>query len=438
MFKKSLLALALTGAALSGAANAATITSGATIAVALEGNLNANLGNSILAAADTTSPLVTTTGTAYIVNDVVTFTVSGAAFDVTATPTLAGGSATYNFIDYSGTNVARFRVSDSDATLGNTITFGAWSLKTAGAADKSKITFTSTALSSNATIGAYDTTAVAATSFQFGKQLTTTITKLNGEVSTGKGRAEFTSTPNQDVLTIENTDNAGVDALTIAKAVHVVTGNFSYVLDYDATANGGDADGVMDAGEIAVAVTNTGCTSGAVTFNTGLTALTMTDTGAISASCAIELNNLGNAKGGSIIAAPQAFTIASTYTDSSANAITVGASNAGSFTLDGSGADIAFLPFGSDYAQSITVTNAGTVVGAITVDLTAAGTTYTKLLTGIADAKSVTNISLEVAAFAAESGITGNARVNVTVNAPDTVVKAVYYSKADGDRVLTQ
>lgn len=438
MFKKSLLALALAGAALSGAANAATITSGGTKAIALEGNLNANLGNSILAPADLTSALTTTVGTAYIVNDVVTFTVSGATFDITSTPTLVGGSATYNFIDYSGTNIARFRVAVADASAADTIVLAGWSLKTAGAADKSKITFTSTALSSNATIGAYDTTATAADSFTFGKQLTTTTTKLNGEVSTGKGRAEFTSSANQDVLTIANVNNAGVDALTINKAVHVVTGNFSYVIDYDATANGGDADGVMDAGEIASAVTNTGCTSGVVTFNTGLTALTMTDTGGIAASCAIELNNVGNAAGGSVIVSPQSFTVASTYTDASSNAITVGASGAGSFTLDGSGADIAFLPFGSEYAQSITVTNSGTVVGAITVDLTAAGTTYTKTLTAIADAKSVTNISLEVAAFAAESGITGNARVNVTVNAPNTVVKAVYYHKADGDRVLTQ
>jgi len=97
------------------------------------------------------------------------------------------------------------------------------------------------------------------------------------------------------------------------------------------------------------------------------------------------------------------------------------------------------MPFGSEYAQSITVANRGSVEGAITVTLKAEGKTYTKELTQMAAANSVTNISLEVAAFAKESGITGNAHVNVVVNAPSSNigVKGVYYHKASADRVLT-
>ena len=97
------------------------------------------------------------------------------------------------------------------------------------------------------------------------------------------------------------------------------------------------------------------------------------------------------------------------------------------------------MPFGTEYAQSITVANRGSVEGAITVTLKAEGKTYTKELTQMASANSVTNISLEVAAFAKESGITGNAHVNVVVNAPsgNIGVKGVYYHKASADRVLT-
>jgi hypothetical protein len=435
MFKKSLIALAFAGVAVSGAANAATITSGATAAVALEGNLNANLGNSTLAPGDATAALTTTTGTAYIINDVVQFTVSGASFDTTATPTLAGGTATYNFIDYPDANTVRFRVAVADATAGDAIVFAGWSLKTAGATHGSKVTFKSSALSSNASIGAYDATATGADSFQFARQLTTTITALNGEVSTGNGRAQFTTNPNQDVLTIANTDNGGVDALTVAKAVHVVTGDFSWLMDYDAVANGGDGDGVLEAAELAVGVTDTGCTSAVATLNSSMTELTITDTGALAASCAIELNNVGNAAGGSAITAPQSFTVASTYTDAGSNPISASAS-AGAFTLDGSVGKTAFMPFGSAYSQSITVTNNGSVVGAITVDLVQDGVKYTKELTATSAAKSVTDISKEVQAFAAESGVTGNASVTVTTNAPGIVVEAIYYHKASMDRVL--
>ena len=65
--------------------------------------------------------------------------------------------------------------------------------------------------------------------------------------------------------------------------------------------------------------------------------------------------------------------------------------------------------------------------------------TYSKELAQAATANSVTDISAEVAAFAAESGVKGNAHVNVVVNAPsgNIGVKGVYYHKASQDRVLT-
>ncbi|PHS21107.1 MAG: hypothetical protein COA85_13410 [Robiginitomaculum sp.] len=437
MLKKSLIALAIAGAAISGITNAATLAvTGKT--VSLEGNLNANLGNSILAAADANAVTITT-GTAYIVNDLVTVTVSGAKYDKTITPTLvpAAGTTVYSFVDFSDDNTVRFRVTVADEASARVLTFAAWSLKTAGAVNKTDVKFASTAISTNSLIGSYDAAATDI-AFSFKNQLSTTLTKLNGEVSTGNGRAEFTTNANQDVLTIANVDNAGVDALTIAKAVHVITGDFGWMIDYDATANSGNANGTLDVAELAVAITNAGCTSGVATMNSTLTSLTMTDTGVIAASCAIKLNNVGNAAGGSAITAPQSFTVTSTYTNAGGQAINVAAGSAGAFTLDGSTTNIPFLPFGSDYAQSITVTNTGSVVGAITVDIYYMGTKYTKTLTATSAAKSVTDISTEIAAFAAASGVTGNAQVTVVVNAPGIVTKALYYHKPTQDRVLTK
>jgi hypothetical protein len=102
--------------------------------------------------------------------------------------------------------------------------------------------------------------------------------------------------------------------------------------------------------------------------------------------------------------------------------------------------DIVFMPFDSQYAQSINVSNTGSVAGAITVDITAGGTTYTKTLTATATPKATTNISQEVKSFATASGVTGNAHIKVVVNSPsnDIEVTGVYYAKADGDRVKTK
>jgi len=110
--------------------------------------------------------------------------------------------------------------------------------------------------------------------------------------------------------------------------------------------------------------------------------------------------------------------------------------NAGKWTLNGDSSTIAFMPFGGQYANSITVTNMSPLAGEISVTLTDGGKSVTAEV-GVAAAKSVTQIGKEVAALAAANGMT-QANVNVVVNATNTTVVGVYYSKADGDRVLTK
>ena len=127
-----------------------------------------------------------------------------------------------------------------------------------------------------------------------------------------------------------------------------------------------------------------------------------------------------------------------TYTNSLNKAGTDATSGlkAGSWSLNGDSSDIAFMPFGGQYANSITVTNMSALAGEITVTLTDGGKSVSAEV-GVAAAKSVTQIGKEVAALAAANGMT-QANVNVVVNATNTTVVGVYYSKADGDRVLTK
>jgi hypothetical protein len=109
-----------------------------------------------------------------------------------------------------------------------------------------------------------------------------------------------------------------------------------------------------------------------------------------------------------------------------------------SWTLNGSDVTIPYMPFGSAYAQSITMTNSGTVVGDITATFTANGKTYDAVSVGTAAAKSVTNVGSAVNAAATALGLK-DAQVQLSVTSPsaDIEVVAIYYSKADGDRVQT-
>jgi hypothetical protein len=109
-----------------------------------------------------------------------------------------------------------------------------------------------------------------------------------------------------------------------------------------------------------------------------------------------------------------------------------------SWTLNGSDVTIPYMPFGSAFAQSITLTNSGSVVGDITATFTANGKTYDSVSVGTAAAKSVTNVGSAVNAAATALGLK-DAQVQLSVTSPaaDIEVVAIYYSKADGDRVQT-
>lgn len=447
MFKKTLVALALSG--LSTAALAADVT-GANDQVSVEGALNA--GELVVdptvtpAKTDITAPAFKQ-GSEYIVNDVVAITVSGAKFDTTVDPVLStsGTNATFAFVDYQGDNVARFRVSTANSAKGDTLTLTKFTIDTEGATAKTKVSFSSKAISVNPSIGEYDKSKATSTApaFTYVSQLTAELTKFNGIITTSKGRQEFTDGL-KDVLTVDLTNNSGAKVpLTFTKLTHVLKGSdFSFAMDFDA-----DKDGKLSAAELGNALTiasTAGATADtfAAKLNDNMTELTITQTidsnTAEVDSFSVTANVKGQAAKGSVLT-KQSFTIESTAVTASTGTASIPAASAGAWTLDGSSDDIELMPFGTEYAQSITVANRGTVEGAITVTLKAEGKTYTKELTQMAAANSVTNISLEVAAFAKESGITGNAHVNVVVNAPkDNIgVKGVYYHKASADRVLT-
>jgi len=431
MFKKTILAVALTSAV--SFANAGTLAE-PNLSVALEGSIAAGVYTPAAAA-------VLTTATAYVANDVVTFTYTGATVKSDSAPSVANSTPgnTLSYIDTINGNTVRFRVDANGVASGDVLTLTGVNLVTTAAADKAEVKVASVAISTNPVIGNYDASAAKKIA-TFNKQFSLTVaTAFDETLALDKGRKEFSAL--NDTLALTLADNAGLSAITHTKFTHTITGqNLSYLMDYDLVANGGNANGSLSATELATAITVTdGADTTVLSIDAGMTTITAVQTAAVAGtvvSPSYQFNVIGQTLGGSVIAA-QTFTASTVASDGTISADT-GAKAAGKWSLGADVTRVPFMPFGSAYSQSITVSNRFAAAGEISIDWYVNGTTVSTPLTVSAAAKSITDISAAVRATAAANGITGNATFDVVVNVPDTNadVVAVYYAKSDKDRAV--
>lgn len=452
MFKKTLVALALSTAAISANAAITTSSSGDVELFGKEFVANESTGIAF-------SQVNVDLNAQYSVGDIVTLTLSGASFDTTnsvpvatySTTLTSNPSMTLGLLSVEANRVT-FRVTAAQGDHGDNAT-----------GTTSQIAFTGlklTTASAVASTGPISATYAAETSTGFTIDAATTntasimkgVNQYNAKVTTaadatisvGSLRTNFGGSPavySDDVVVTfaDYTPATGERFVTALRgsaptATKVtLNGDFSF-LDTDGNGKITAADDIPLATAFVASGTATSITPAAdlqsISFvgPTGFGASGLTITA-------------GNAAG-DVVIKDQKFTVTTeaTYAPNSGTAAKATATlAAGEWDLDGSTDNIELMPFGSEYAQSITVANTGTVEGAITVTLTSGGKKFTKTLDAVAAANSVTNISLEVAAFAAASGITSNAHINVVVNAPagSIGVKGVYYHKKTADRVLT-
>lgn len=406
----------------SAALSAALVSSSAVSVVAATGNANAYdaLGTTDKATVDA---LVATA-----------MTNAASAIELNAGSVVYSGGNTVSFTLGSTTaNVKGQRtVTVNDATLGDyVVTIPAVQLTLSGiklsaanlkAGGKVDATYQVTSAVTN---GGYDketATTVATVAEQFKVEAGTPV--LDAKVDVSNDRKVFENAGLSDKLQINATNNGGSNAATVKSVVYTVNGDFSF-LDTD-------ADDKAD-----YAVTST---AGTVAIAKDFQKITVTSTGNSVPDAEITIE----ATDGTTVIPTQSFTVEAdvkyTATGAPADQTKSFTFSGGAWKLNGYQDKVSFLPFGSQYAQSVTVTNRGTVEGAITVELTANGEVETKKLTAVALKNSVTDISKEVAAFAAELGINGNASVNIIVDAPEANIStdAVYYAKADKDRVKTK
>ena len=445
MFKKSLVAMALSTIAFNTMAASLVTDSGNVDLIGKEFVANEATGVALTAT-------TTTLGAQYSVGDIIKFTVSGATIDVAnSVPALTftdagtdGTTMTLGLLS-NADNVLTYRVT---AATGNhaggtadTLALAGVKLTTASVVAAGDITLTFSAETSTGIAidsAATNSKKVMKAVNQYLTSFAASTDKLDATVSVASLRTNFGTGVYTDVVAPTFADytpltgegwNAGLalqgGAPTATK--FTVNGDFSFL-----DTNG---DGKIATGDKIPAPF-----SGTVAIASDMQSFTVTG-GAAFAKVSSTIT-AGNAAG-DVTIENQSFTVdtETTYTPKTgATAKKTNSLAAGGWDLDGSDDDIALMPFGSEYAQSITVANDGSVEGAITVTLIADGKTYVKTLDAVAAAKSVTNISLEVAAFAEASGITGNAFVNVVANVPQAniFVKGVYYHKASADRVLTK
>lgn len=350
-------------------------------------------------------------------------TVTGAVVDYVAGVSdtyrikLAAATRTALIAAASGGKTDNFKVLLSGAAIANNLASGA------------KISATVSFIS---TVGSSVIDSVSGDFAQVIPQLSTKITStgLKQSVSVGGARKVFVGGG-------ANHDTASVDVVTTAKAVDLLsvttagaTQKLSTSILGDFTFLDADKDGKVDTGTSA-----TGYVKG------GQSLLGVVATPAIVAGGKVNTQSFSIKTDKKRVIPTQNFTYKTSmlYKNAGISAATYTATgSAGTWSLDGSTDTLAFMPFGPAYAQSITVTNSGTVEGNITVEFQFEGKKTTADLKMVAAKNAVTNISAKVAEAAKAAGIVGNARIRVIIDSPESqiVTTGLYYSKADADRVL--
>jgi hypothetical protein len=442
MFKKTLLALALT--ATTSTAFAATITDGVDIlsrqGIATEASItmeSASAGLDILLAAE------------YAVGDIITISVAGATIDTVLSAPLLTAVITPDTADTmtlgllsSTASTMTFRVTEltydgtnSETTIGATLTLSGVELDTDSVVASSAVNVTYSAkTSTNIPLDVNDTAAALTVVNQFSSSVTTV---LNGEIDVNNDRQQFTNVGPDDATT-DTLVITPVDAAAVLPALEAAYTGATYTVKGDFSFLDVDADGVVDAGELtAVTVSTSGDDTTAETLNAAMDELSVVVTAVTDATVEVvdvEFTVAGAGAGNPVLNV-QDFTVDSVlaYTDAQAAAATVATASdevAGSWTINGSQITFPYAPVGySNITTQFEIANSGTQNGEISVDaFDTAGNDYSAVLPQVAEAGKLTKIGFAdlTTAFGLSAGT--KLSLTITIAAPAGDIKITGYS----------
>lgn len=431
MFKKTLIAAAVATTASFGAAASTVGVTDTVIGVEYA------QGIKTIEAQDVTVVL----GRDYSAGDIITVTFTGA--DVVTEDedgdaiAIADPNTSLEFLGYQD-NAVRYLVTedfaegDADATF----TLEDVMLDISGAADKGTVKVTAA--------GRVDTVdgpidvdkSAAGTAYTFAAELSSKVsTKFDAVVDVNAQRQEFVGGGTQDTLTVETTLAATDMGVTTVEQEFTVYGDFSY-LDADGDGElGGADDGTITIGGTAAEVAEDFMSA---SLDVDLAAATA---GTYSVSVVVEGPE-------DTVIPDQSFMVSTDVVyESPADATkelstsTLDKAAAGSWTLNGAKAHIPLMYVGSNYAQAVTVSNTSTQTGGVDVTVYVGDDAVTFEGVATVMAEGVTDISAAVKQAIIDAGITsGVVAFDVVVNTPSTAteIKALYFTKSDGDRVLTK
>tara|TARA_R110002072_G_scaffold245959_3_gene405218 strand:- start:23129 stop:24574 length:1446 start_codon:yes stop_codon:yes gene_type:complete len=451
MFKKTLVALAISSVSVGAFAAADINTNTGTRTVSQQGVVNATAVQSAAITVDL--------GAEYAVGDILTFTFAGASLDPSTAPASiaatmtpdANDTMTLGLLDSSATSLT-YRVTEltydganAETTIGaavtlvaDTLEFDTAELLASGSATVSYGAKTATNFNLDTPTGTKGSAEILKTADQFSAVVTTSFDET---IDVEQDRLGFVGPATVDSILITPTDNIAAteyDAL-VTSTTYTVYGDWS-ILDSDA-----DTAGVQpQVGAITIAGTG-------VLTSVDAEKIVFTHTNATVAAQTLTIDVDSDIAGPSGDAfnplAQQDFTVdvSVNFTDhgTSAVAATVTAAaagtdatltdaEAGEWNLNGSSFTIPYMAFGANVAPIFSVTHTGTDAGEIFVEYLTEGTsTWESVeMNGLEVSPGVTNLKTEVmdaiaADILAETGATsGKVAVRVTINAPEAAISA--------------
>lgn len=271
---------------------------------------------------------------------------------------------------------------------------------------------------------------------------------VKGTIDVAERRTAFTAGSYQGLTTTVAAGAAGAFAFDVAykAATYTLKGDFSWVKDTDTASTGIQDDDV-------VLVTGAGCSKDSLTA-TELKVVCdyTTNTNGPAVNFDLDANTASkpNEKVAAVIPA-QSFVLNGTveYANvlgTSSNKESVFADLAvGSWSLNGSDVTIPYMVYGNvggkDYNQVIQLTNKSAIEGAIYVDIydgEGKAIAKDKKLTVAAKANSVTNIATDIKAIIAEAKYAGKVSVRVIAEVPSATAQiyAAYQDVATSERAI--
>lgn len=457
MFKKSILAAAVTGIAATAIAGEINDARQNANGVALPYYLGVESTLDVGTINVLDGELRITTGTDYIENDVVEVTIGGGAeIDAAnSSPVLHNldtGNPGASFVDIKDGNTLRFRVNSGAGVIGEGDV-----LEVRGVALKgltgAAITASSRAVSLNASIGAYDASSsqriyslIPQYNLSFDADDKAEVSPFNGTIDVSSLRRLFEAETNgdnteEDTLTFvidDNTPYLARNEYAPAEVTHVITGSdFSYFMEGDA-----NEDGELSSAELSayVDVSSNGDDDFTVSVNESFTEITVTQevNGTVDTDYSVVISAAGEES--EYTMTPQSFTADMVVENAAGTLATtvLSGTSIGGWDLNGANVYVPYMPYGPSLSQIIYISNNGSLGGEVEVEaFDQDGNTYGPYSLGTVEAKSILKLTGALEdALAADGFTSGKLAFDITVNAPAGNIEVYTGYNAGNDRGL--